>query len=107
MSLYDKTLQYFYALSAIPRRSHEERKVRNWIITWAKKHHWNYQVDATGNLLVQATTEYRKHTTPSAPLCLQSHMDMVCVSEEEHNWKKEGVIIVEKNGILYGNNTTL
>lgn len=34
-------------------------------------------------------------------------MDMVCVSREPHNWETEGVTVIEENGILKGNGTTL
>jgi hypothetical protein len=29
-------------------------------------------------------------------------MDMVCVSKEPHDWKNEGVTVIEENGILKG-----
>jgi dipeptidase D len=34
-------------------------------------------------------------------------MDMVCVSREPHDWETEGVTIIEENGILKWNGTTL
>lgn len=34
-------------------------------------------------------------------------MDMVCVSREPHDWDTEGVTVIEENGILKGNGTTL
>jgi dipeptidase D len=34
-------------------------------------------------------------------------MDMVCVAQESHDWSEEGVTIVEKDGVLWGDKTTL
>ncbi len=101
MSLFDKTLSYFKALSLIPRKSHNEEKVRKWLISWAESHNWEYEEDAIGNLLIRA-----KSTNPER-LCLQSHMDMVCVSREPHDWETEGVTVIEENAILKGDWTTL
>ena len=108
MSVFDKTLTYFKELSRIPRKSHQEEKVRQWLISWAKSHNWEYKEDAIGNLLIQATTQNSKLKTQNlSKLCLQSHMDMVCVSREPHDWETEGVTVIEENGIWKGNGTTL
>lgn len=45
MSLYKKTLRYFLELSEIPRRSHEEKKVKKWLISWARENDWEYEDD--------------------------------------------------------------
>lgn len=34
-------------------------------------------------------------------------MDMVCVSKEPHDWDRDGVTIIERDGALYGDGTTL
>jgi dipeptidase D len=101
MSLYTKTLEYFLELSKIPRRSHEEKKVRRWLVSWAKKHDWEYEDDEVGNLLIRAPGN-----TPDT-LCLQGHMDMVCVAQESHDWSEEGVTVIKKNGVLWWDKTTL
>ena len=107
MSLFDKTLTYFKGLSHIPRKSHQEEKVRKWLISWAKSHNWEYEEDTIGNLLVRATSKFENRSSKIDTLCLQSHMDMVCVSREPHDWETEGVTVIEENGILKGNGTTL
>lgn len=108
MRLFDKTLSYFRELSLIPRKSHHEEKVRNWLISWAKSHNWECEADSIWNLLVIATTQKSKLKNQNlSPLCLQSHMDMVCVSREPHDWSIEGITVIEENGILKGRWTTL
>lgn len=101
MSLYKKTLRYFHELSKIPRRSYEEKRVKKWLTSWAKENDWEYEDDEAGNLLIKAPGS-REET-----LCLQGHMDMVCVAQESHDWSEEGVKIVEKDGVLWGDKTTL
>lgn len=83
MSLYKRTLSYFRELSQIPRRSYAEKRVRKWLISWAREHDWEYEDDEIGNLFIIA-----KSKNP-ARLCLQSHTDMVCVSQESHDWDEE------------------
>lgn len=101
MSLYKKTLRYFLELSEIPRRSHEEKKVKKWLISWARENDWEYEDDEVWNLLIKAPG-----STPET-LCLQWHMDMVCVAQESHDWSEEGVTVVEKDGVLWWDKTTL
>lgn len=101
MSLYKKTLRYFLELSEIPRRSYEEKRVKKWLISWAKDNDWEYEDDEAGNLLIKAPG------TTSETLCLQGHMDMVCVAQDSHDWSEEGVKVVEKDGVLWGDKTTL
>lgn len=101
MSLFETTYTYFQKLSLLPRQSRHEHDVRNWLISWAKSHHWKYQEDTIGNLLIRATSEEQ------GILGLQSHMDMVCVSEDPHDWAIEWVTLIEKDGVLTGKKTTL
>lgn len=101
MSLFEKTYSYFQELSKIPRPSHHEGKVREWLISWAKSHNFVHEEDAVGNLLITAPW------VKEGKLALQSHMDMVCVSEETHDWQTEWVTIREKDGIISGDKTTL
>lgn len=101
MNIFEKTYSYFQELSKIPRPSRQERKVREWLISWAKSHNWTHEEDAIGNLLVIAPW------VKDGKLALQSHMDMVCVAEVPHNWQTEWVTIIEKDGIISGDKTTL
>lgn len=89
MSLFETTYTYFQKLSLLPRQSRHEHDVRNWLISWAKSHQWEYQEDTIGNLLIVATTRNHQQSTINEKLCLQAHMDMVCVSEEPHDWSLE------------------
>ncbi len=101
MSLFTTTLHFFQELSLLPRLSHHERLVREWLKNWADTHAWRYEEDTIGNLLIVAPGKIE--TT----LALQSHMDMVCVADYDHDFHTKGIQVLEKDGILYGNNTSL
>lgn len=94
-------LNYFRELSRIPRIPLHEEKARNWIISWAQERWWEYQTDTIGNLLVIAPGDQAK------TLCLQAHLDMVCVAEGNHNFHAQGVTIKEKEGIMTAHKTSL
>lgn len=102
MVIYKKTYKYFQELSQIPRQSKDEEGVRIWLKNWSKRNNWKYEEDSIGNLLIYALGN--TETT----LCLQSHMDMVCVSEEkEYDFENKGIEIIDEDGVLRGNKTTL
>lgn len=101
MDIYASTLEYFYALSSIPRRPKHEELVRDWLIAWAEERNWEHETDETGNLLIRATGK------KPGLLCLQAHMDMVCVADHAHDFETEGITILDDGKILRGDGTTL
>jgi dipeptidase D len=93
-------LEKFYAISAIPRESGNEARIRKFLVRWAKAHGFKATVDKTGNLLVK---------TGVSPVILQGHLDMVCEksSSSKHNFKKDPIKIIENNGWLKADSTSL
>lgn len=101
MDTYQSALAYFKALSQIPRLPLHEEKAKEWIVKWAEEKWWKHQSDIIGNLLVIAPGNTKEI------LCLQAHMDMVCVSEWDHNFTTQGVTVIEKEGKITANKTSL
>jgi len=68
--------RFFGELTALPRPSKQEGKVREWVLGVANKQGWKHRTDAVGNIVIDipATPGCER----AAPLCLQSHLDMVC-----------------------------
>ena len=66
----------FHNILTIPRPSHKEEMIRDYLISFAADHHLDHEVDQTGNLII------RKSATPGygnrQSTILQSHLDMVC-----------------------------
>jgi len=101
MNTYLTVKKYFKELSRIPRIPLKEEKMRAWIIEWAHKKNWIYTVDEIGNLLVLAPGNQNKI------LCLQAHMDMVCVADKKYDFDTQGIKIIEKDGVIRAKNTSL
>lgn len=76
-SLEPKTVwEIFDAITKVPRPSKKEGKIIDFLVSFAEKHHIDYQKDAIGNVVMRkpATPGYESRPT----VILQSHMDMVC-----------------------------
>jgi dipeptidase D len=101
MTLYQATLDYFRELSHIPRMSLHEEKVKTWITQWAEERGWSHETDSIGNLLVIAMGSKEEK------VCLQAHLDMVCVADGKHNFAMQGITLLEKEGTISGQKTTL
>lgn len=97
-----RALEYFYEISRIYRPSRWEEGIRDWLVNWAKNRWYQYEIDSAGNLLIRAFSG----KDSSAPLCLQSHMDMVCVGWLGKDWTY-GVEIAENDGVISAMNSSL
>ncbi|MDR2433612.1 MAG: M20/M25/M40 family metallo-hydrolase [Treponema sp.] len=72
----ERLFHYFEEISAIPRRSGDEKAVSDYVVRSARDHGlWAYQ-DTAYNVLIRkpAFTGYEQ----SEPVLLQAHLDMVC-----------------------------
>ena len=65
----------FAEIASIPRPSHHEEKIREYVIEFAKSHKLEYKVDDGPNVII------RKPATPGMEnrktILLQAHLDMV------------------------------
>jgi len=98
---------YFEEILLIPRLSKHEEKIINYLESFAKKFNLEFNKDKTGNLIIRkpATPGFENRQT----IVLQSHMDMVGekLLEVEHDFSKDPIKAVEKNGWIYASGTTL
>lgn len=103
----DDILDYFKKISAIPRRSKEEDKIRNWIISWAEEHGFSHRTDQIGNLCcyVPGKGKFENHE----PIAIQGHLDMVCEKESDssHDFSKDGIELIVDGDWLKAHKTTL
>jgi dipeptidase D len=70
----------FEAISRVPRCSKNEKKIRAWIRSWARRRNIPCKTDAAGNLLLRRAASAGRAHLPV--LVLQAHLDMVCVKAE-------------------------
>ena len=99
----NKTIYYFKEISKIPRESGNEKEIANYIVNFAKERNLDYIIDEHNNVIV------KKYISGKEPVILQAHIDMVCEKEENKvfNFKTDSIEVIEKNGYLMANGTTL
>ena len=76
MTFYD----YFRELTQIPRPSHHEEKVADYLCRFAEEHNLKYRRDAQNCVVIEkpASPGYEQ----AAPVVILNHMDMVCVAKD-------------------------
>ncbi len=83
--------KYFYELIKIPRCSKHEEKAAEFVLKTAENLGHEADMDHLNNVLINcpATSGYEE----KAPVCLQSHLDMVCEkdSDVEHDFSKDPI----------------
>jgi len=97
---------YFEEISAIPRCSGHEEKIREYLLSVADRHNLSSRVDGVGNVLLSQVESWGA----DEPLAvLQSHMDMVCEKDStaEHDFSKDSIELVVDDGWVTANGTTL
>lgn len=98
---------YFQEISKIPRGSKKEQAICDYIEKFADEHHLRSIRDEMNNIIVYkaATPGYEDHDT----VMLEGHMDMVCEknNDSDHDFDKDPIELIEKDGFLWANKTTL
>ena len=99
--------KHFEALTKIPRASRNEAAARQYILDQAKKLGLETQIDDVGNVVVRKPAH--KGREKAVPTLLQGHLDMVCEKNEgtPHDFSKDPIKVVRRDGYLYADGTTL
>jgi len=102
-----ETFNYFKQICGIPRESGNEDGIRSFLLAWARENNFRARTDSAGNVIVYRDATEGYENVP--PVCLQGHMDMVCVKtpESNHNFLTDPIETVEKDGFLYARDTSL
>lgn len=97
-----KVFDLFEEINRIPRESKNEKKIIDFLVDYSQNKGWKTEKDKVGNLLVTVTTDSKDF------VCLQSHVDMVCVKRTDslHDFSKNAVELMETNGYLASKNGT-
>lgn len=102
-----RLFQYFEELSAIPRGSGNEKGVADWLCAFAEKKGLRYRRDELHDVVIwkDATPGYEEKPA----VMIQGHTDMVTEKDSgtEHDFEKDGLRLIEKNGWLSADGTTL
>jgi dipeptidase D len=109
METIGKVLDFFSTISAIPRKSGDEKAISDYLVNFADKHHLDYLRDGMFNVLVRKPGTTGLEGSPA--LILQTHMDMVYetldqpygrpikVRQDGHLLRAEGTSLGADNGI--------
>ena len=97
----------FHEITQVPRPSKHEEQIRDYLISFARKHHIEYQTDTIGNVVmrVPATPGYED----KEGIILQAHMDMVCEknNDTKHDFMTEGIDTYIDGDFIKARGTTL
>ena len=92
-----KVIEYFSEISKIPRRSGEEKKIREYLETFAKERNLNYVKDEYENMIIyKPATKGREN---EETLAFQAHTDMICEKDigVQHVFSND-LIVLYKEG---------
>lgn len=107
-SLNEKELwKNFAAISAIPRESGNEEGIRKFLLSWAKERGIKTDTDEIGNVFYYIPATEGMEDIPT--VCLQGHIDMVCVKtrDSKHDFTKDPIEIVFDGKYVRAKDTSL
>ena len=102
----DKVFYYFSEISKIPRETGKEEDISNYLKKFAEERDLEVIQDELFNIIIKKKSNIKNYS--GSAVILQGHMDMVYEKDEgsDHLYES-GIEIIEENGYLYGNHTTL
>ena len=97
-------VNFFKEISAIPRKSGEEKAIREYLENFAKERNLEYEIDKYENIVI------RKRVNDSDVfLGLQAHTDMICEKNQDvqHDFSKDPITLFFEEDMIFANGTTL
>ena len=103
----EKLFHYFEEVSRIPRNSHDEKRISDYLMKFAADHGWDAQRDSVLNTVINVPASPGYEDRPK--LILQGHMDMICVKDSgvEHDFTKDPIPLASDGEWIYAKGTTL
>ena len=99
--------QYFHQITQIPRPSHQEEKIQQYILDEAARLGLAVERDARGNICVRKAASAGREN--ESGVILQAHLDMVAQknSDTVHDFSKDPIRTVVKGDWVHADGTTL
>ena len=103
----ERVFHYFREISDIPRESHNEKAVSDYIYNFGKKLGLETKQDDILNVYIRKPATKGYENKPG--IILQGHMDMVCekATSSNHNFATDKIEWVIKDDLIFANDTTL
>jgi dipeptidase D len=107
MEATQRILHNFEQISAVPRGTNREEKIRSWLQNWAAAHRLASRVDAVGNLVMRVPGTKGRANEPV--VILQGHLDMVCekTPDSPHDFLTDPIRCIVEGEWLHADRTTL
>ncbi len=104
---YPKLLRFFEEISAIPRESHHEERIADYLVAFAHERGLLCYRDEFHNVLIEKPATQGMEHAPS--LLLQGHTDMVCEKNADvlHDFATDPLDLYVEDGWLRARGTTL
>ena len=96
-------LKYFEDFLSIPRESGNEKEISSYLVEFAKKNELEYYVDDIYNVIIKRKSNNNSKDT----IILQGHIDMVCTSIDDYDFKNKGIDWYIDNNMYKAKGTTL
>jgi dipeptidase D len=99
--------EIFRDISRVPRCSKNKQPIIEWLKRFAQSHSFTCRSDAVGNTVIELPATIGCEDEPA--VVLQSHVDMVCekTPDSEHDFSKDPIEIIERDGWVCADGTTL
>jgi dipeptidase D len=99
--------RYFAEVSRIPRGSKNEAAISKYVLETARKLGCEARADKLGTVVARMACSPGYEN--ARRVCLQGHLDMVCEKnrDKEHDFLKDPIALVRKDGVLKADGTTL
>ena len=97
-------VNFFKEISAIPRKSGEEKAIREYLENFAKERNLEYEKDKYENIVIK-----KRINDSDVFLGLQAHTDMICEKNQDvqHDFSKDPITLFFEEDMIFANGTTL
>lgn len=105
--LLQAVLSEFQRIAAIPRPSHHEEQIADYLCAWAQEHALVWTRDPLGDVIIDKAAAPGHEGAPG--VILQAHMDMVCVAAEgvKYDPLKDSIRVLNDGKTLSADGTSL
>ena len=102
-----EVFQYFEEISNIPRGSGDERRISDYLVSFAKEHNLEVIQDKALNVIIKKPGTRGYEESPG--VVIQGHMDMVCEKRPDvtHDFMTDPIQLKIVGDMLYADGTTL
>lgn len=103
----EETLKEFMGISQIPRPSHHEERIGQYLVAWAKEHGLAVEQDEIGDVIIDKPASPGHADAPR--VIVQAHMDMVCVVAGgiDHDPLNDPIKVINDGKVLKAVGTSL